>query len=38
MSKWADYLISEVTYDHDHLISVAICHKDSVQGIVKGSL
>ena len=36
MSKWADYLISEVTYDHDHLISVAIRHKDSVQGISEG--
>ena len=36
MQKWADYLISEVSYDSDHLISVAIRHKDSPEGILEG--
>ena len=36
MQKWADYLISEVSYDSDHLISVAIRHKDSPNGILEG--
>ena len=36
MTKWADFLISEATYDNDHLISVAIRHKESVGGIGKG--
>ena len=36
MEKWADYLISEVSYDSDHLISIAIRHKDTVQGITEG--
>jgi len=36
MIKWADYLISEVSYTADHLISVAIRHKDTDQGITKG--
>ena len=36
MTKWADFLISEATYDNDHLISVAIRHKELVGGIGKG--
>lgn len=36
MEKWADYLISEVRYTSDHLISIAIRHKDTDQGITKG--
>ena len=36
MDKWADYLISEVSYDANHLISVAIRHKDTNKGITKG--
>jgi len=36
MDKWADYFISEVSYDSDHLISVAIRHQDSNKGITKG--
>ncbi|WP_016939410.1 hypothetical protein, partial [Nitrosopumilus sp. SJ] len=36
MDKWADYLISEVSYNAQHLISVAIRHQDTDQGITKG--
>ncbi len=36
MDKWADYFISEVSYDSDHLISVAIRHQDTEKGITKG--
>jgi molecular chaperone DnaK (HSP70) len=36
MKKWADYLISEVSYDSEHLILVATRHKDTSQGITKG--
>jgi hypothetical protein len=36
MDKWADYLISRVSYDSDHLISVAIRHKETEQGITEG--
>jgi len=36
MDKWADYLISEVSYDSDHLVSVAIRHQDTDNGITKG--
>ena len=36
MDKWADYLISEVSYDPDHLVSVAIRHQDTDKGITKG--
>ena len=36
MDKWADFLISEVSYNSDHLISVAIRHRDSDKGITKG--
>jgi len=36
MDKWADYLISEVSYDAEHLISIAIRHQDTDQGITKG--
>jgi|GEM_PF-729048 len=36
MKKWADYLISEVRYTSDHLISIAVRHKDTDQGITKG--
>ena len=36
MKKWADYLISEVSYDSEHLILVATRHQDTPQGITKG--
>jgi len=36
MDKWADYLISEASYDHDHLIYVALRHQDTDKGITKG--
>ena len=36
MDKWADYLISEVSYGSDHLIHVATRHQDSDKGITKG--
>ena len=36
MKKWADYLISEVSYDPEHLILVATRHKDTEKGITKG--
>ncbi|WP_109877423.1 hypothetical protein, partial [Nitrosopumilus zosterae] len=36
MDKWADYLISKVSYDSDHLISVAIRHQETEQGITEG--
>ncbi len=38
MKKWADYLISEVRYDKNHLISMAKRHKDTETGISKGDL
>ena len=37
MDKWADYLISEVSYDAKHLISVAIRHQDTDKGITNGT-
>ena len=37
MDKWADYLISEVSYDANHLISVAVRHQDTDKGITKGT-
>ena len=36
MKKWADYLISEVSYDSDHLILVATRHNDTDKGITRG--
>ena len=36
MDKWADYLISEVSYDSEHLVSVAIRHQDTDNRITKG--
>jgi len=36
MKKWADYLISEVSYDSENLISVATRHRDTSKGITKG--
>jgi len=36
MKKWADYLISEVNYDSEHLISIAIRHEDTDKGITVG--
>ncbi|MCV0393500.1 MAG: DUF3892 domain-containing protein, partial [Nitrosopumilus sp.] len=36
MDKWADYLISQVSYDSNHLISIAIRHQDSEKGITIG--
>ena len=35
--KWADYLISEVSYDKNHLISKAKRHEDSDNGISDGN-
>jgi hypothetical protein len=36
MDKWADYFISEASYDSDHLISAALRHQDTDKGITKG--
>ncbi|MCV0430969.1 hypothetical protein, partial [Nitrosopumilus sp.] len=36
MEKWADYLISEVSYDYNHLILVATRHQDTEKGITPG--
>jgi len=36
MDKWADYFISEASYDSDHLISAALRHQDTNKGITKG--
>lgn len=36
MDKWADFLISQVNYDSNHLISTAIRHEDTPQGITRG--
>ena len=36
MKKWADYLISEVSYDPEHLIFVATRHQDTEKGITQG--
>ena len=36
MKKWADYLISEVSYDPEHLILVATRHQDTDKGITQG--
>jgi hypothetical protein len=36
MTKWADYLISKVSYDHENLIYVAIRHQDTDNGITVG--
>ena len=38
MSKWADFVISEVSYDSNHLISKAKRHKDSDNGIGEGKV
>ena len=35
MTKWADYLISAVSYDNEHLITVARQHKDTGESIDK---
>jgi len=36
MAKWADYLISEVRYNHENLIDIAIRHQDTDYGITIG--
>jgi hypothetical protein len=36
LKKWANYLISEVSYDKNHLISIAKRHEDSETGITNG--
>ena len=36
MHKWADYLISKVKYDENHLVDIAIRHKDTLNGITPG--
>ncbi len=38
MSHWADYLISEASFDFDHLIYAVIRHQDTDQGITEGEL
>ena len=38
LKKWADYLISEVRYDKNHLILMARRHEDTVTGIGNGDL
>jgi len=35
MTRWADYLISEVTYDPKHRIKYATRHKDTEEGIME---
>jgi hypothetical protein len=36
LKQWANYLISEVSYDQNHLISMAKRHEDTVSGITDG--
>jgi hypothetical protein len=36
MKKWADYLVSEIAYDSENLISIATVHQDTDQGVTKG--
>jgi len=38
MTKWADYLISEVSYDSNHLISKIKRHRDSGDSISDGEI
>ena len=38
MVKWADFVISQVCYDSNHLISRATRHKDSDKGIDEGKI
>ncbi|GKS66527.1 hypothetical protein YTPLAS73_00740 [Nitrosarchaeum sp.] len=38
MVKWADYLISKVSYDPNHLITFVVRHKDTAKGITTGIL
>ncbi len=38
MKKWANYLISEVRYDQNHLISMAKIHEDAKTGISNACL
>ena len=38
MIKWADYLISEVSYDSDHLISKIKRHRDNGDSISDGEI
>jgi hypothetical protein len=38
MAKWADYLISKVSYDPNRLITFVVRHKDTEQGITPGIL
>ena len=37
MDKWADYLISEASYDASHLITAATRHRDTDSGVTKGA-
>jgi polyhydroxyalkanoate synthesis regulator phasin len=37
LKKWANYLISEVSYDQNHLISMAKRHEDTEAGITNGN-
>jgi ribosome-binding factor A len=36
MKKWADYVVSEVAYDSENLISIATVHQDTDKGVAKG--
>ncbi|MFB5638544.1 MAG: hypothetical protein ACE5RF_09070, partial [Nitrosarchaeum sp.] len=38
MAKWADYLISKVSYDPNRLITFVVRHKDTDQGLTSGVL
>ena len=38
MYKWADFLISQVTYDSNHLISRTKRHRDSTDGVDDGNI
>ena len=36
MKKWVDYLVSKVAYDSENLISFAMVHQDTDQGVTRG--
>ena len=37
MEKWADFLISKVSYDENHKIQNALRHEETPKGITPGS-
>ena len=38
MAKWADYLISQVSYDQDHIITKVMQHRDIGNKISGGEI